>query len=129
MREQAAEPVMGVQIAHHKAAAMKIDQRRQRVAARRHWRIGAGANLAGGSGNGEILDLADRHVLGPDQAHHAGESLAQHSDSGISHVFGRGIAAAWSRKAFTSGSSGMAVLKRRRRAATLAYPARLRQEG
>ena len=27
--------------------------------------------------------------------------------SGISHVFGRGIAAALSRKAFTNGSSGM----------------------
>ena len=44
MREQAAEPVMGVQIAHHKAAAMEIDQGRQRLAARRDRGIGAGAD-------------------------------------------------------------------------------------
>jgi hypothetical protein len=75
--EQAAQPVMAFQPADNKAAAMEIDQCGLQPH-RGDGCIGAGANVAAGTGNGEIVDLADRDILGRGQLHHAGKGLARH---------------------------------------------------
>ena len=60
--ERAAERVMRVEIADHPAATMKIDQRRRRAAGS-DGRVDTDGNVALGSGDRAVLDLADGDAL------------------------------------------------------------------
>jgi hypothetical protein len=89
MRDQAAKPVMGVEIAHDKTAAMEKDHRRQRFAARGDGSIDAGADIARRTGNGDVLDLAHRHIMRPHHLHHLREGLAAHRKRHVPHFRAR----------------------------------------
>ena len=56
---------MGIEIADHETAAVKKDQRGQRIAARRHRRINAQRDIAARSRHRDIFDLADGTSFGP----------------------------------------------------------------
>ena len=62
--EQAAQAFMGLEVADDKAAAMEIDERRQRLGRRIDRRVAAVGQGSGGSGQFAVADAADRHVLG-----------------------------------------------------------------
>ena len=106
--DQAAKAVMAVEAADHEAAAMEEDQRRARLAAYRHGRIRAGGDPAPtGMVKFSIRPMAT--FCGPTSPIIPAKE-ARAMSGGICHILGRGIDAAWSRKAFTKGSSGMDIL-------------------
>src|SRR6202012_5968218 len=109
--EEAAKPIMRVEIADHEAAAMEIDQCRHRRAASRNGSIGAGPDIALRSRDLEILDLAARNILWAHQAHHAGKAFAQGAERHLPRLW------AWDRrrlieKGFHQRIEGHAVLRK-----------------